>query len=268
MSPAHKRIANVILGDPEAAAFLNVSGLAKEARVSDSTVTRFATSIGYSGYPALSQQLQAMIKTRLTTKERLEHSQAAISPELPDVLYMRSIFEDLENIQLMVEQLNGANFLQSVDLIDNAQNVGIICARSTLSLGLYLEFYLSLLRKPTFVITGDPRTIDYLEHLTTSDVVIAIGFSRYAQSTIKTLKYCKDINIPSIVVTDYSASPLYGLGDVTFLCPAGIPSYMDSLVAPMALLQSILRMLSEKSTSVLIQNLSVLENIWTRFDIY
>jgi len=267
MSQSQQRIADVILKDPESVAFFNVAELAKASNVSDSTVTRFATFIGYTGYPALSQQLHAMVRMRLTTRERLERSQIA-DHEDPEVIYYNSMVDDIENIKLMVDQLDAAALQRSVDLLEKADKIGIVCSRSVVSLGVFFDFYLNILNKPSIILTGEPRTIDYFNRLTPSDVVVGIGFSRYSRFTVNSLKYCKTVGIPTISITDYPSSPLTKHADVTLLCPTGIASHMDSFVAPMALIQAILRSMSSKQSTAMVGNLRNLEDIWDNFDVY
>lgn len=267
MSQSQKRVADVILQDPEGVAFFNVAQLANASKVSDSTVTRFATFVGYTGFPALSQQLQAIVRMRLTTRERLDRSQK-MPREDPEAVYYHAMVDDMENIKLMVDQLDAPTLQRAIDLLDRAEKIGIVCSRSVVSLGLFFEFYLNLLSKPSIILTGEPRTIDYAHRLTPADVVVGIGFSRYTRFTVNSLKYCQQVGIPTIAITDYPSSPLILHAQVSLLCPTGIASHMDSLVAPLSLIQAVLRSLSNKHSTVLMQNVKNLEDIWQQFNIY
>ncbi len=267
MSQSQQRIADVILHDPDGVAFFNVSELAKASNVSDSTVTRFATFLGYSGYPALSQQLQAMVRMRLTTRERLEKSQITHEDD-PEAVYFNSLVDDMDNIKLMLDQLDAAHLQRSLDLLESADKIGIVCSRSAISLGLFFDFYLNILGKPALVLTGEPRTTDHFHRLTPRDVVVGIGFSRYSRFTVQSLTYCKDIGIPTIAITDYPSSPLSVHSDVALFCPTGIASHMDSFVAPLALIKAILRSMTSKRPAAMVDNLTKLERIWDKFDVY
>ena len=267
MSHSQQRIADVILKDPDSVAFLNIAALAEASNVSDSTVTRFATFLGYTGYPALSQQLQAMVRMRLTTRARLERAQITHCND-PEGVYYNSLADDIENIKLLFDQLDSAALQHSVDMLEKADKIGIICSRSAVSLGLYFDFYLNILNKPTILLTGDPRTTDHFHRLTPADVVVGIGFSRYTSFTVKSLMYSKNTQIPTIAITDYPSSPLTAHADVALFCPTGIASHMDSFVAPLALIQAILRKMSSKQSSTIMENVIKLENIWSAFDVY
>lgn len=267
MSSSHQRIADVILKDPDSAAFYNVAELARAADVSDATVIRFSKAIGYSGFPELCQQLQSVVRMRLTTKERLERT-ASASPAHPEDAFFRSFEDDMNNLQMMMNHLDPAILAQCTTMLTNARRIGIVCARSTVSLGVFFKFYLNLLRKDSIVVTGEPLTLDVMGHFDSTDVVVGIGFSRYSTFTVRSLQYFKKNKVPVIAVTDYPSSPLASHADTVLLCPTGIMSHMDSLTAPLSLIQSILRGMSSQLYTNSVEELAKLEEIWDMFGVY
>lgn len=266
MSPSQRRVADAILKDPEAAAFFNVAELARQADVSDSTVTRFAAFLGYNGFPDLSERLQAIVRMRLTTKERFERSQSQHEPQ--NSVFSSSIMEDMQRLQLLLDQLDDDKLGQSVRLLTDADQIGVVCARSSVALGMYLEFYLSMFDKRPLLLTGEPRTADWIQRLRPSDVVVGIGFSRYTRYTVESLKYLRSANVPILAITDYPSSPLAACATLSFYCPTGIASHLDSFVAPMALLQAILHGMAHASYPQAVDKLRELERTWAAFDTY
>jgi DNA-binding MurR/RpiR family transcriptional regulator len=264
MSASQQRIADVILQDPETAAFFNVAQLAKQAGVSDSTVTRFSTFLGYTGFPALSQQLQAMVRLRLTTKERLERSQS-IQHEDEASIFFSSLEDDVQNLKLMIHQLDAASLRRSADMLDRAEKIALVCSRSAVALGVFFEFYLNIFGKQPMVLTGEPRTMDVMNRFGPSDVVVGIGFSRYSRFTVDSLRYFKNLGVPTIAITDYASSPLSQYVLETLYCPTGIASHMDSFVAPLALIQALLRCMAQHVSSEQMKNL---EQMWEHLDVY
>jgi DNA-binding MurR/RpiR family transcriptional regulator len=264
MSASQQRIADVILQDPETAAFFNVAQLAKQAGVSDSTVTRFSTFLGYTGFPALSQQLQAMVRLRLTTKERLERSQS-IQHEDEASIFFSSLEDDVQNLKLMIHQLDAASLRRSADMLDRAEKIALVCSRSAVALGVFFEFYLNIFGKQPMVLTGEPRTMDVMNRFGPSDVVVGIGFSRYSRFTVDSLRYFKNLGVPTIAITDYASSPLSQYALETLYCPTGIASHMDSFVAPLALIQALLRCMAQHVSSEQMKNL---EQMWEHLDVY
>jgi DNA-binding MurR/RpiR family transcriptional regulator len=268
LSTSQQQIANVIIKDPETAAFYNVAELARAAQVSDATVTRFARAIGYTGFPELCSQLQAVVRMRLTTKERLEKSQSSSQKDYNDVLF-QSVEEDVQNLQMFLDGLDVEGLESCANQLLSCRKIGIVCSRSTLSLGLFFQFYLNFLQKDTLLITGEPRTLDYLTRLDANrDIVIGIGFSRYSRSTVTSLEYLHKKKMTTYAITDYPSSPLAKYVEKAFYCPTGIASYMDSLVAPLALLQALIRRMSQGKYSSTIEELTELEKIWHTFGVY
>jgi DNA-binding MurR/RpiR family transcriptional regulator len=268
LSASHQQVVDVILKDPETAAFYNVAELARAAHVSDATVTRLARALGYSGFPELSRQLQSVVRMRLTTKERLEKAQTIDGSQLDDVL-SQSVEEDVQNLQMFLDDLDIDGLEACARKLIECRRIGIVCSRSTLSLGLFFQFYLNFLQKDTLLITGEPRTLDYLARLDSEqDVAIGIGFSRYSKFTVTSLQYLHGKKISTYVITDYPSSPLTEYATKAFYCPTGIASHLDSLVAPLALLQALIRRMSKDQFSNTMEELTHLEEIWSMFDVY
>jgi DNA-binding MurR/RpiR family transcriptional regulator len=266
MSASQQMIADVILKDPEATAFYNVSELAAKAGVSDSTVTRFATFVGCSGFPALSRELQEHVRSRLTTSERFQLSRALENDEQRTV--MQFFEDDVQNITMMMERIDLDSFERTIDCLTEARRVGIVCSRSTVSLGLFLEFYLNLLNKDVVLFTGDPRTIDLLHRFGQDDVIVGIGFARYSRFTFECLQFGRKKGARIIAITDYPSSPLAESADEVLYTPTGIASHMDSFTAPLSLVTALLRAIANRNPEQVSDSLNGLEDIWKDFGIY
>ena len=266
MSTSHQALADVIINNPEEAAFFNVGNLARTAGVSESTVTRFAVFLGYSGFPALTRELQEIVRSKLSTGERFRLSRKIKNDEERAAI---SFFEeDLQNIVMTIERIDLESFKRTVNSLLAARRVGIACARSSVSLGLFMEFYLNLLNKDVTLFTGEPRTMDLLERFGPEDVVIGISFARYTQFTVKCLAYAKEKGARIVALTDYPSSPLAVQAHEVLLTPTGIASHMDSFTAPLSVITALLRSMAYKVPEQVAQALNDLEDIWTGFDVY
>lgn len=266
MSPSQQAIADVILRDPESSAFYNVAELAREASVSESTVTRFATFLGFSGFPGLSRELQEWVRSRLTTGQRFQLSRGTAKAEQQTVL--QYFEEDANNLNFMMERIDLGSLERVVKLLLSAKRIGIVSSRSTLALGTFLDFYLNLLGKETLLFDGEPRTVDRLHRLQEDDVLVGIGFARYTRFSVDSLAIGKKRGARIVVMTDYPSSPLCPYADEVLYAPTSIASHMDSFVAPMSLLTAILRSMFhqdyEKATSLLTE----MEEAWSGLGIY
>ncbi|GAX91043.1 MurR/RpiR family transcriptional regulator [Effusibacillus lacus] len=266
MSHSQQMIADVILQDPETAAFYNVGEMARQANVSDSTVTRFAAFIGCSGFPALSRELQELVRSRLTTGERFQLSRTLDNDE--QRMVMQFFEDDVQNIMMMRERIDLGVFERTIDSLVSARRVGIVCSRSTVSLGLFFEFYLNLLNKEVTLFTGEPRTLDLLNRFGPEDVIVGIGFARYSRLTVDCLQFARKKGVQIVAITDYPSSPLTGLAHEVLFTPTGIASHMDSFAAPLSLVTALLRVMAHRAPEQVSSSLHVLEDVWTDFGIY
>jgi len=266
MSPSQQSIADLILRDPESAAFYNVAEMAREATVSESTITRFATFIGYSGFPALSRELQELVRSRLTTGERFQLSRNATKAEQQTVL--QHFEEDMNNLALMMERIDLNALERVVQMLLTAKRIGIASSRGSLSLGMFFDFYLNLLNKETYLFSGEPRTVDRILRLDPGDVLVGIGFARYTRFIVDCLAAGKKRGARIVVITDYPSSPLCQYADEVLFTPTGIASHMDSFVAPISLLTAILRSMSLKHADVATNLLNEMEESWQELGIY
>ncbi|WP_419878750.1 MurR/RpiR family transcriptional regulator [Brevibacillus centrosporus] len=265
MSPSQQAIADVILRDPESSAFYNVAEMAKEANVSESTVTRFATFLGCSGFPGLSRELQEMVRSRLTTGQRFQLSRSITKEEQT---VMQHFEEDVHNLNLMIERIDLTALERVVKLLLAAKRIGIVSSRSTLALGTFFDFYLNLLHKDTLLFSGEPRTVDRLHRLQADDVIVGIGFARYTRFSVDCLAIGKQRGAKIVVITDYPSSPLCQYADEVLYTPTGIASHMESFVAPMSLLTAILRSMFHQDSEKATRLLTEMEDAWSGLGIY
>lgn len=266
MSKSYKLIANVIINNPDEAAFYNVAEMAKKANVSESTITRFAVFLGYSGFPALSRELQEIVRSHLTTGERFLLSRELENDDQRTII---QFFEDdVQNIMLTMERTDLGAIQRTVKSLLAARRVGIVCSRSTVSLGLFLEFYLNILDIDVVIFTGDPRTIDLLHKFGPEDVIFAISFARYSRFAVECLRFAAKKGARVIALTDYPSSPLANHAHELLLTPTGIASHMDSFVAPLSLLTVLLRAMAHRIPERVTDALKALEDVWTDFSIY
>ena len=113
-SKGQKRIANYILQDYDKAAFMTASKLGKLVGVSESTVVRFASELGYDGYPSMQRALQEMIRSRLTSTQRIQQAGDLFSGK--DVL-ATVIQNDMDKLQMVADEADRAEFDKVVSLL-------------------------------------------------------------------------------------------------------------------------------------------------------
>jgi DNA-binding MurR/RpiR family transcriptional regulator len=266
MSKSHVKIATYILENQTTVPFFTVGKLAKMAGVSDATVVRFATSLGYSGYPEMQQYMQNSVKQQLTTTERLKMSQKVYNKESSGVY---EVFQDdIANIKSTMEKLDEDAFHEAVKCLLQARRVYVIANRSATSLGVFLEYYLQIVLNNVELLQSLENSSEKLYNLSEKDVVIGVSFDRYTKSTIQMFSFAKEKNATTIAITDNLLSPLIPHADIPLTASSQMPSFIDSFVAPLSLINALIMFVGKEKQEDIHDQLEVLEDIWSHFDVF
>ncbi len=266
LSKGQKLIAEYILKHYDKAAFMTAAKLGVSVGVSESTVVRFATELGFDGYPKLQKALQELIKTKLTSVQRLELSKDYITEENP----LKGVLKaDIDNIRATLEKINHASFQEVVEEILRAKRIYIIGLRSSTALAEFLGFYLNVILDNVKVVAyGISDIFEQMFNVGENDLVIGIGFPRYAIKTIQTLEFAQKRGAKVVAITDSSISPLAGNADYTLIAQSNMASFVDSLVAPLSVINALIVAVGIKEKDKISATFNSLENIWEEYQIY
>lgn len=266
LSKGQKLIAEYILKHYDKAAFMTAAKLGTSVGVSESTVVRFANELGFSGYPKLQKALHDLIKNKLTTVQRIELSNNLIDQEnaLKGVLKA-----DMENIRATLEKINHKDFEEVVNCILEAKTIYIIGLRTSSALAEFLGYYLNVMLDNVKVIKhGISDVLDQMINVTDNDLVIGIGFPRYAARTIESLTYAQSKGTKVVSITDSLLSPLATRSEYTLIAQSNMASFVDSLVAPLSVINALIVAVGlrekERTSSVFKE----LESIWEEYHVY
>ena len=266
-SKGQKRIAQYILDNYDKAAFMTASKLGKLVGVSESTVVRFASELGYDGYPSMQRALQDMIRSRLTSTQRIKTAADKLSGQdiVTEVIQM-----DIDKLRKVVEGANRSSFDEAAEKIVKAKRIYILGIRSSSFLAGYLNFYLHLLFENVTLVqsAAGGEIFERLFRIDADDVLIAISFPRYSQATMNTVKFARDRGATIVAITDNELSPLYQLADAALLAPCEMISFVDSMVAPMSIINALLVSLGERNGSDVANTFSELEDIWNEYGVF
>ncbi|WP_042345437.1 MurR/RpiR family transcriptional regulator [Bacillus massiliigorillae] len=266
MSKSQLKIAKYILENPNNIPFFTVGKLARMTDVSDATVVRFATFLGFSGYPELQQKMQQSIQKQLTTTERLKMSNEVYKDADQEVYNI--FLDNIENIKATIESLDLYSFRQAVKMLCNAKNVYIVANRSALSLGIFMQYYLQFLVRRAELIHSTEFASEQLYTLGEEDLVIGISFSRYTKSTIDIFSYAKKKKANTIAITDNHLSPLIQYADVVLTASSHMPTFIDSFVAPLSLINALLVAVGRENQGNINEKFKGLEEMWEEFDVF
>lgn len=267
MSKGQKAIAAYILSHYERAAYITAAKMGDEAGVSESTVVRFAMEMGYEGYPHFQKTLQEELKGRLTSVQRMHVT--ARRHEKEDILGS-VLLSDMGKIKWTYEQIDRAAFNRAVDLILSAHKIYILGVRSAASLASFLGFYFNLIFDHVRLVhtTSVSEMFEQILSVQEGDVVIGISFPRYSKRTIKAMAYARSTGATVIAITDKSGTPISDSADVCLLAPSDMASFVDSLVAPLSVINALIATIGYKRSDVVSQKLEKLERVWDEYDVY
>ncbi len=266
-SKGQKKLADYIRRDYDKAAFLTAAKMGEVVGVSESTVVRFATALGYSGYPAFQKALEEMVRTRLNSIQRMEVTYGRITQGeiLASVLQ-----SDIEKIKLTMESIDHEVFELAVETILKARKVYVVGIRSCAPLASFLSFYLNLLCEDvTAVNTNSASEIfEQLLRIGEEDVIIGISFPRYSMRTLKALEFASNRKAKVITLTDSIHSPMNLYSSCNLIARSDMASIVDSLVAPLSVVNALVVALCMKKQNEVVSTLEMLEEIWDEYQVY
>ena len=266
-SKGQKRIAAYILSDYDKAAFMTASKLGKLVDVSESTVVRFAFELGYDGYPAMQRALQELVRSKLTSIQRIQTSNDRLfsSDVVASVLQM-----DMEKIRMAIDEVDRSAFTSVVDKLMGARHIYILGVRSSSFLAGYLHFYLHLIFENVTLVTSNSAG-DILEstlRIGPGDLLVGISFPRYSKATVKGVQFARDRGADVVAITDSAMSPLSPMASAVLMAHSDMISFVDSLVAPFSLLNAIIVAAGHRKDADISQIFNRLEGIWDEYGVF
>ena len=266
-SKGQKKLADFIREDYDKAAFLTAAKMGEEVGVSESTVVRFAMALGYDGYPGFQRALGERVRTKLTSIQRMEVTYGRISQGeiLASVLQ-----SDIEKIKLTMEAIDHGSFEMAVDTILKARRIYVIGIRSCAPLASFLSFYLNLICPNVTAVTTNSSSeiFEQLIRIGEEDVIIGISFPRYSMRTLKALEFASNRKAKVITLTDSVHSPMTLYSSCNLIARSDMASIVDSLVAPLSVVNALVVALCMKKQKEVISTLETLEEIWDEYQVY
>lgn len=267
MSKGQKRIAEYLELHYDKAAFLTAARLGTAAGVSESTVVRFAIGLGYEGYPQFQQALEEYVRHKLNSIQRIEVTSGLLQERgvLESVL-----LSDAEKIRVTMETIDKRAFEKAVDTMLKAKTIYVIGIRSCAPLASFLSFYLNLIFQDVraLLTSNSSELFEQMIHIGEEDVIIGISFPRYSMLTLKALEFANNRNAKVITITDSKNSPMNLYSSCSLLAKSDMASIVDSLVAPLSVINALIVSLCMKKQKNVIETLENLEEIWDEYQVY
>ncbi len=265
-SKGQKKIAEYLLNDYAAAAYMTAAKLSETVGVSESTIVRYATELGFDGYPALQSALKYAARRKLTSVQRLELLKSRASEDS----LTSSFNSDVESIKKTLSNTDRASFDAFVDAIISANRIYLVGARSSASLAIFMNFYLSILFDNVSVVHTviGSEAFDQMFRVKEGDVVLGISFPRYSKLTLDVLEFSKRAGATVLGLTDSVRSPIAKTADVTLYAENESDTFVDSLTAPLALINALIQEIGRRDPERTANRFAILERIWAENEVY
>ena len=263
-SKGQKAIGSYILEHYDKAAYMTALKLGSTVHVSESTVVRFAIELGFDGYPDLQRSLRELIRARLTSLQRIEITNDRISD---DEILEKVMELDIEKMRNTVSTIDKNAFNAAVDDIIKAKRIYIMGMRSSSSLAVFMNFYFSMIFDDVRLVNSTSRSeiFEQLFRIGPEDIIIGISFPRYSKRIIQAMEFAKEQKAMSVAVTDSMDSPL---ADHTLVARSEMASFVDSLVAPLSVINALIVAIGKKKQAEVSDVFNRLENVWDEFEVY
>ncbi|MBO5733953.1 MAG: MurR/RpiR family transcriptional regulator [Clostridia bacterium] len=267
MSKSHRRLSDFVRENYGRAALMNVEQLSIATGVSEATVVRFSAELGYEKFSHFQRALNDYAKSMLTSVQRMEraHSQYHDSDILSSVLE-----SDIDKIKTTLSQIDRNAFDGSVDALIRAKKIYILGLRGSSALARFLSYYLNFLFPYVKLVNGTSvgDIFEQMFRIGEDDALIAFSLPRYSLRTIRAVRYAKKNNATIIGITDGANSPILDLCDYPLIAKTDMESFVDSLVAPMSLINALVVAISMKLPKEASESLKKLESIWSDNEVY
>ena len=265
LSKGHRKIAQYIVEHYDKAVFMTASRLGESVGVSESTVVRFASAMGYEGYPQLQRSLQELVSHRLTANQRFEMA-TEIDPREALGVVLKS---DMQNLRATMEQMDAAVFEDVVNRLLSAKSIYVMGLRSAAPLAQFMGYYLNYIFDNVHLVSsGATDVFEEISKLKENDVLVGISFPRYSTRTLEAMRFAKRCGAQVVAITDGPMSPLADMADATLTARTDMASFVDSLAAPLSLINALLVALGLHRKDALKEHFRQLESIWETYEVY
>lgn len=267
MSKGQKLLATYITDNYDKAVFMTAAKMGDVVGVSESTVVRFAMSLGYKGYPEFQKALEELVRNKLNSVQRMDVTYGRISQSEILETVLKS---DADKLKTTLEKIDHSAFELAVDTILSARNIYIVGIRSCAPLASFLSFYLNLMFDNVRLLhtNSSSEIFEQMVRINEDDVIIGISFPRYSMRTLKALEFANNRSAKVITITDSIHSPMNLYSSCNLIADSDMASIVDSLVAPLSVINALIVALCMKKQKEVAKTLTTLEEIWDEYQVY
>ena len=265
LSKGHRRIAEYIVEHYDKAVFMTASRLGEKVGVSESTVVRFASALGYEGYPQLQRALQELVRHRLTAVQRFE-----MASDIDQSEVLRTVLRaDMQNILATLEDIDTVAFDDVIDRVLEARNIYVMGVRSAAPLAQFLGYYLNFIFDNVRIVGESAVDVfEQISRVNEQDMLIGISFPRYSTRTLEAMAFAKARGAQVVAITDGPMSPLLSQSTLSLTARTDMASFVDSLAAPLSLVNALVVAVGLRRREDLSEHFRLMEGIWDEYQVY
>jgi DNA-binding MurR/RpiR family transcriptional regulator len=239
LTRSETKIVQVLLDEYPTAGLGTAKSLAKRAGVSDPTVIRLVTKIGFDGFAAFRAKLLEEVEAGLRSPlMMMEAKRPAAKGRSVAEIYMRSVAEVIETgANMTVPRL----YDRAVETIMDARgHVLVLGGRFSRFVSGMLASHLTYFRSNVVSLGAlSAETFDMLLDLDERDALIVFDYRRYQVDVIRFAEQAADRGVSLILFTDPYRSPIAARAKVVIVGPTEVSSPYDSLAAPVAQIEAL-----------------------------
>lgn len=267
MSKGQKKIAEYILLHYDKAVFMTASRMGSVVGVSESTVVRFATLLGFDGYPKLQQALEELVSLKLSSVKKIEVTSTKLTKQ---EILENVIQSDIDKLKFTLDTIDKDAFEMAINILEKSRRIYICGIRSCMPLANFLGFYLNMIYDNVTVINTNSLSeiFEQMLRIDERDCFLGISFPRYSMRTLKAMEFANNRNAKVISITDSVNSPMGLYSSCNLLAKSELASVVDSLVAPLSVINAIIVSLFVKNKELAIKNMEDLEMLWEDYQVY
>ena len=218
LTPKGQVLRKYVLDNPRKAVFMTTKELAETCHVSEATVVRFVSQLGYEAYSVFQQSLRDFVDTELTLLDRTDIS--GIKGPGTDRL-SRVLYEEMDNLKQFFESIDMDDLNKVVDYLEKSKSIYVIGSRLSYTFAYYLGWSLTKVRPNVRILKGsDSAAIDWLSIAEPRSLAVIIATSRYPNELIKLGKIVRRLDHTLLVITDSSLCPLTQFAHLSLVAPS------------------------------------------------
>ena len=265
LSPKAQALGIYIMHNPSKAVFMTTKELAETCEISEATVVRFVSTLGYKGYSDFQDALKDFVNTGLSLPDRIDIK--GIKKSGFDRLH-RGILEELNNLKYLYEHIDVEKMNLFVDHLDKSPAVYVTGSRLSYTFAYYLGWSLTKIRKGIHILKGsDSTAMDMLINAPDKSLVVLVATTRYPNELIKLSKMIRRCGHTLLALTDSSISPVIQFADLSLVVPSKSIPFIGNVSGILAVIQYIVQELAGKKGESLREYQEQLEQAYLENDI-